>query len=277
MQMIQRVQSLRQARKQQGFTIIELVVVILLLGILAATALPRFMDVTDEAHDSVVSSLQGGLATGAALFRAQWYATGQRTGAAITDFGDGSLYANSSGYPIGNSTTFDNTSCLENYNGLLQSGRPVATSIQASTAGTPTDVDGLGTGQSASQITSTATAANIETAVNGTFDVVVLTGTGTVYCTNNGTTADCVAADAYFTTAAAAHAGPNGGTTLAVAQAAAAASGSCTIYYTGQYKTRQTGLDGTTSTAGQPVKGLETLVLSLSNGEVTRSLTAFQP
>ena len=43
-----------KAKRQDGFTIIELVVVILLLGILAATALPRFMDVTDEAHDAVV-------------------------------------------------------------------------------------------------------------------------------------------------------------------------------------------------------------------------------
>ena len=33
---------------QAGFTIIELVVVILLLGILTATALPRFLDLSDE-------------------------------------------------------------------------------------------------------------------------------------------------------------------------------------------------------------------------------------
>ena len=43
-----------KAKRQDGFTIIELVVVILLLGILAATALPRFLDVTDEAHAAAV-------------------------------------------------------------------------------------------------------------------------------------------------------------------------------------------------------------------------------
>lgn len=63
--------------KQQGFTIIELVVVILLLGILAATALPRFIDVTTEAHDSVFEATAGGLTTGVALYRAEWTARGQ--------------------------------------------------------------------------------------------------------------------------------------------------------------------------------------------------------
>ncbi|HLT63801.1 MAG TPA: type II secretion system protein [Pseudohongiella sp.] len=65
------------AKKQQGFTIIELVVVILLLGILAATALPRFMDVTEEAHDAAFDGSVGGFSTGVALFRAQWVGNGQ--------------------------------------------------------------------------------------------------------------------------------------------------------------------------------------------------------
>ena len=47
--------------KQTGFTIIELVVVIVLLGIMAATALPRFMDVTSEAHSAVVDGVKGGM------------------------------------------------------------------------------------------------------------------------------------------------------------------------------------------------------------------------
>lgn len=115
---------------QQGFTIIELVVVILLLGILTATALPRFMDVTDEAHAAVVDAVRGGLVTGGALFRAQYIGTGEPLGSAVTGFGAGTLFADAdgTGYPadLTDGILDDETECLALYNGLLQAGRPAA-------------------------------------------------------------------------------------------------------------------------------------------------------
>ena len=103
---------------QSGFTIIELVVVILLLGILAATALPRFIDVTDEAHVAVVDALEGGLSTAGALYHAEWVGKGS-TGTVVPSYVSVPASA-TTGYP----NLTNNADCALAFDNMLQGGHP---------------------------------------------------------------------------------------------------------------------------------------------------------
>jgi len=55
---------------QKGFTLIELVIIIVILGILAAVAIPKYQDITSEAKEASCRAALGGLRSGITIYYA---------------------------------------------------------------------------------------------------------------------------------------------------------------------------------------------------------------
>ena len=61
---------MKRSNSQGGFTLIELVIIILVLGILAATAIPKFYDMSAKAKDAAEKGVVGGVRGGIAIMYA---------------------------------------------------------------------------------------------------------------------------------------------------------------------------------------------------------------
>nr|WP_035479828.1 type II secretion system protein [Aliagarivorans marinus] len=68
-------------KKQQGFTLIELVIVIVILGILAVTAAPRFLNLSSDARSSTLEGLQAAVVGGGSLVYSKAAIQGQENAA----------------------------------------------------------------------------------------------------------------------------------------------------------------------------------------------------
>lgn len=116
---------------QHGFTLIELVVVITILGILAAFAIPRFASLDSQARVSAITALSGSLRSAAALAHAQYLASGT-TPSSITMEGQTVTLAN--GYPDASGIQ----SAMQDLSGFAVTPTATTVTFQKTGSATPT-------------------------------------------------------------------------------------------------------------------------------------------
>jgi MSHA pilin protein MshA len=89
-------------QRQMGFTLIEMIAVIVILGILAAVALPKFVSMSSDARQSKMQAALGSIKSAAALAHATALAQSQ-AGATGTITMEGTSVSLVNGYPAASS------------------------------------------------------------------------------------------------------------------------------------------------------------------------------
>ncbi|MBM7074164.1 type II secretion system protein [Shewanella sp. 202IG2-18] len=118
-------------KRQQGFTLIELVTVIVILGILSVVAAPRFINFSRDAHLSVFNATFSAFKSAMESHRLLWLTRGSPVGNDALNLSD-NIDFNQQGYPSGiddGTQVSTPQDCLDIFNSVLDTDLIAAVSI----------------------------------------------------------------------------------------------------------------------------------------------------
>jgi len=120
-----------QRGRSRGFTLIELTAVMVILGTLSASAVPRFIDLADEAHAAVVEHTADAFSAGVTIALASCALRNWANRDNLPGYADGVVDFNANCYPTdtngANTIGNNNARCLRVWNAILAPAPTITT------------------------------------------------------------------------------------------------------------------------------------------------------